>query len=54
MNIISVGENHTEIMPRYAMSMKAAGDSMAENAATPMEAGTADFESHVTVVFEIV
>ena len=53
-NIISVGENHTEIMPRYAMSMKAAGDSMAENAATPMEAGTADFESHVTVVFEIV
>jgi len=53
-NIISVGENHTEIMPRYAMSMKAAGDSMVENAATPMEAGTADFESHVTVVFEIV
>lgn len=52
-NIISVGENHTEVMPRYAMSMKAAGDSMAENAVTPMEAGTADFQSHVTVVFEI-
>lgn len=35
------------------MSMKAAGDSMVENAATPMEAGTADFESHVTVVLRL-
>lgn len=53
-NIISVGEDHTEIMPRYAMSMKSAGEGMGDNVVTPLEAGTADFESHVTVVFEIV
>lgn len=51
-NIISIGETRTEIMPRYMMSMKAA-DSLGESAATPVEAGKADVESTVTAVFEI-
>lgn len=51
-NIVSVDETRTEIMPRYMMSMKAA-DSLGESAVTPVDAGKADVESTVTIVFEI-
>ncbi len=52
-NVISVNEDTANVTPIMYRAMKVEAGGVGADAATPLEAGEAKFESHVTVVFEI-